>query len=314
MTILGVDLSSNQGSFNFQTAWNQGVRACYIKLGGDNIARYESGVYAARVDAAHAVGMKVGSYWLTGKHDAGAAADFFAAHLHSFGAPDFVVLDNEALDSGNIYNDHEAATWVNEVHAHIGGDPRRILHYANTSLMNSHAWPELLATGCSFLIANYNGTPFGGSFAPHTIPLNRIVGHQYADNGNIGGWSPVDLNAFTDTAFNYNQEDSLSAAEVAEIKAYINSQTQYLAEIVRRESRMRLYQNTATKQFMVASIQSGRYEILGGQSELDSLVANGYLEIAVGDSKKPQQVDQTRWNNIIAKCPVNIKAKPGATS
>ncbi|WP_223690118.1 M23 family metallopeptidase [Leifsonia poae] len=108
-----------------------------------------------------------------------------------------------------------------------------------------------------------------------------------------------------------NKEDELSAAEVAEIKAHVTAETNRLAEYVRRESRMRLYKNSATGQFMAASILSGRYEILSGQSEVDSLVKNGYLEIANGDAATPQIVDDLRWRNIIAKCPVNIKAIAG---
>jgi GH25 family lysozyme M1 (1,4-beta-N-acetylmuramidase) len=196
--ILGVDLSSNNAVFSFPQAQSQGCRTAYVKLGGDNIPTYLSSSYAPRVDAAHAVGWPVGSYWITGGHNPDAAAAFFTAHLEAFGAPDYVVLDNESLDSGNVYNDAEAAEWVRQVHAHVGGNPARILHYGSKSFMESHAWPQLLATGCSFLIADYNGTPLQ-NHVPSTIPASRVVGHQYADNGNIGGGGPVDLNAFVDS-------------------------------------------------------------------------------------------------------------------
>lgn len=105
-----------------------------------------------------------------------------------------------------------------------------------------------------------------------------------------------------------NGDDELSAAEVADIKAHITAETNRLADYVRRESRLRLYKNSVTGKFMAASILTGRYEILSGQSEVDSLVQNGYLEIGNGDAVNPQIVDETRWANIIAKCPVNIKA------
>lgn len=194
--ILGVDLSSNNPNFNFALAQTQGVRTAYIKLGGDNIPEYYSPSYAPRVDAAHGLGWPVGSYWITGGHNPDGAAAFFDAHLRNFGAPDYVVLDNETLDSGNTYTDAEAAEWVRVVHGFIGGDPSRILHYGSKSFMASHAWPLLLTTGCSFIIADYNGTPLV-NHVPATIPASRVVGHQYADNGNFGGAS-VDANAFTD--------------------------------------------------------------------------------------------------------------------
>lgn len=194
--ILGVDLSSNNPVFNFPLANTEGCRTGYIKLGGDNIPRYASGSYAGRVDAAHAVGWAVGSYWITGGHDPVGSANFFCDHLHDFRPGDYVVLDNETLDSGNTYTDAEAATWVRAVLARIGGSPSRILHYGSKSFVASHGWPQLLATSCSFLIADYNGTPLQGHI-PANIPASRVVGHQYADNANFGG-ALVDGNAFVD--------------------------------------------------------------------------------------------------------------------
>lgn len=214
--ILGVDLSSNNAVFNFPLAQSQGCRTAYVKLGGDNIPTYASGSYAPRVAAAKAVGWPVGSYWITGGHNPDAAAAFFTAHLAAFGPADYVVLDNEALDSGNVYNDAEAAEWVRQVHAHIGGNPARILHYGSKSFMESHQWPQLLATGCSFLIADYNGTPLQ-NHVPSTIPPSRVVGHQYADNGSIGGGGPVDLNAFTDSFFAIVNSAALSATPIKEV-------------------------------------------------------------------------------------------------
>lgn len=199
--ILGVDLSSNNPVFDFALAHSQGCRTAYVKLGGDNIARYASSSYAGRVDSAHAVGWPAGSYWITGGHDPESAAAFYCDHLRDFRGADYGVLDNEKLDDGNTYNDAEAAAWMRYTHRRVGGNPARLVHYGNKSLMESHEWPELLATGCSFLIADYNGTPLRGHL-PSTIPANRVVGHQYADNGTLGGASAVDLNAFTDAFFN----------------------------------------------------------------------------------------------------------------
>jgi hypothetical protein len=44
-----------------------------------------------------------------------------------------------------------------------------------------------------------------------------VVGHQYADNGNIGGGGPVDLNAFTDSFFATISAASLSATPIQEV-------------------------------------------------------------------------------------------------
>lgn len=305
MTITGPDVSTYQSGINYALAAQQGHAVTYIKLGGDNIPRYVSGSYAGLVDKARAAGLRVGHYWVTGGHDPEVAAAFFLANLHNAQPGDFFVLDNEPLDDGNAYDDDEAARWVRTVQGGVSGAPNRLFHYSSQSQTNSHGWPETLATGCSFIIANYNDSPF--RLTVTTIPAERIMGHQYTSSGSAGGLSPIDMNAFKDNAFDY-QGDEMSQADVDAINAHTTAEINRLAEYVRRESRLRLYKNTATGQFMAASIETGRYEILSGQSEVDSLVSNGYLEIAAGDAASPQAVDQTRWDNIIAKCPVDIKA------
>jgi hypothetical protein len=247
---LVVDLSSNNPVFSFPLANSQGCRSGYIKLGGDNIARYVSGSYAARVDAAHAAGWPVGSYWLTGRHDPDQAALFFDQHLRNFGGPDYIVLDNETLDDGNTYTDAEAAEWVRAVHTHVNVAPERVVHYGSKSFMESHSWPQLLATGCSFIIADYNGTPFV-NHVPSTIPADRIIGHQYADNGSIGGAHPVDLNAFTEAFIAAVTPAGGGASPITpkngndvfdnEAQTFLTNLADDIKSALRREARGRLY-------------------------------------------------------------------------
>jgi hypothetical protein len=209
--LTGPDVSSSQGSFNFATAFQQGHRACYIKLGGDNIPEYVSGSYAQRVDAARGSNFIVGHYWITGGHSPASAAAFYVRNLRGVTGKDFFVLDNERLDSGNPYNDAETALWVKTVASLLGVSTSRIFVYGSKYFFQGQSWTETLATGARFIIANYTGTPFSGGFAPNNIPADRIVGHQYTDSANVGGWSPVDMNAFTDNAFTYSGTSSTTA-------------------------------------------------------------------------------------------------------
>lgn len=206
MTINGIDVSSSQATFDFALAYAQGYRTAYIKLGGQNLqgnAPYVSSVYAARVDAAHAAGLIVGSYWVPGLHDPAGAANFVLANLHNFLPGDYVVLDNETLNFGNAYADTEAALFGKTIHNSIGGAWRRVKHYESESPLAAGAWPNLLATGCGFIVAWYGHSPLAFTNIG-SIPADRIDGHQYADNGNVGGASPVDLNAFKDNAFDFS--------------------------------------------------------------------------------------------------------------
>jgi len=203
VTILGVDLSSNNPVFDWALARQQGVRAAYIKLGGDNlIPRYVSGSYAGRVDQARAHGMIVGHYWVTGRHDPEAAAAFFVRNLRNVQAGDFFVLDNEHLDDGNTYTDDEAARWIRTVQGLVGGDPRRVFHYASGSpLRQKGAWPRTIATGAQALVAWYDQQPFGFPRPLGDWPERQIGGHQYSSSVNLGNGGRIDANVFKDNAF-----------------------------------------------------------------------------------------------------------------
>jgi hypothetical protein len=200
--LTGPDVSSNQSSFDFNLAYAQGHRACYIKLGGENIPEYESASYPARFAAAVAAGFIVGSYWITGGHDPVQAAGYYCDRLARNSLGDFHVLDNETLDNGNTYNDAEAAAFIRTEQARLGGDPRRFFMYASESTLAAGSWAETRATGCQALVAWYGQPPlaFGGIGA---WPAAQIGGHQYADNANVGGWPNTDLNAWKDDALTF---------------------------------------------------------------------------------------------------------------
>lgn len=203
MTILGVDLSSNNSVFDFALGYQQGVRACYVKLGGDNIPRYVSGSYQARVDASRAHGMITGHYWVTGGHDPEAAAQFFVRNLRNVQPGDFFVLDNEKLDDGNMYSDDEAARWIRTVQALVGGSPRRVFMYASGSPMKSSSWAAVRATGAQALVAWYDIGQWGFPQPLGSWPAEQIGGHQYTSGANLGNGGRIDANVFKDNAFTF---------------------------------------------------------------------------------------------------------------
>lgn len=135
-------------------------------------------------------------------------------------------------------------------------------------------------------------TRYGASYAtacPGGIDLDRVVNDANA----ILNGTP-------------QQEDEMSAEDVEAIKS-----------VVRRESRARLYQNTATGLYMIAKIETGYCRVLSGdkaaqESELSSLKQNGYLEIASEEVAQP--VAPTQWDNVIAKCLAARKAITAATA
>ena len=221
MTILGVDLSSNNPVFDFALAFQQGVRVCYVKLGGDNIPRYVSGSYAGRVDLARAHGMITGHYWVTGGHDPEVAARFYVRNLRNPEAGDFFVLDNEVLDDGNMYSDDEAARWIRTVQALVGGDPRRVFMYASGSPMKGSSWAAVRATGAQALVAWYDIDQWGfpqplGSWAPE-----QIGGHQFTSSANLGNGGRVDANVFKEQALSFNAAligDEIDMATIDELK------------------------------------------------------------------------------------------------
>lgn len=106
------------------------------------------------------------------------------------------------------------------------------------------------------------------------------------------------------------------AGTVASVRSAVDSvdgDLGRLAGYVRREARARLFQNTITKQFMIADVDGVYYETLkGGQAEVDVLKKNGSLLIASEEVAQP--VDQQTWDSVIAKIEATRAAVRGTAS
>lgn len=198
----GIDTGTSQRNLNFPLARSQGQESCYVKLGGDNVGRYVAPNYVNQVDSARNAGMRVGHYWVVdGGSDVNSAADYFVDHLRGWTLSDFIVLDNEPLDGASMMSDAQASAWIRRVASRLGIGTNRIFQYLGLSQARSNQWPQSLATGCNFIIAAYGYTPF--AFFSPTIPMARILGHQYSSSGNIGGVT-IDLNDWKPNAFAFS--------------------------------------------------------------------------------------------------------------
>jgi hypothetical protein len=199
MTISAFDVDSyNKPGFDFGTAYAQGYRAGYIKLGGDNLSpRYCGSGFQNQFNSFVAAGFEHrGSYWVTGGPDPVASANFYLAHRDP--RTTFDVLDNETLDDGRVWSDAEACAFFDVL---IAAGLKDLWQYGSRdSLWNTHGWPGLEARGIKAIVAIYNDAPFSNVY-PRTYPQALVKGHQFTSSASIGGLGAIDANAFTDDAF-----------------------------------------------------------------------------------------------------------------
>lgn len=203
MTISGFDVDALNKPISFDRAFSQGFRACYIKMGGNNLsgnAPYlmtSNGGYQGQVNQAFSAGFGiVGSYWMVGGHSPAASADFYAAHRDPRTV--FDVIDNESIDAGNVWSDAECAAFIDRL-ASKDLPNFNPWNYANKSDWNAHSWPELQRRGVKGLVAYYNNSPLQNIGVNY--PSSLIFGHQYTSSATIGGINSVDADIFTDNAF-----------------------------------------------------------------------------------------------------------------
>lgn len=205
MTTFGIDLASPQAGLDFAAATRAGVRAAYVKLGGDNVSRYVAPHYAAEVDKARAQGWIVGHYWVPGPVDPIGAADYFVDHLRNVDRRrDFFVLDDETLDQGRLYEPADAAHFLARVQQRLGVQAKQLFLYVGSYDLRARVWREAEGLGAQLIIASYGANTGIRDHEPNTGGAFGGIwgGHQYTSNGKIGG-TALDLDLFADWAFNY---------------------------------------------------------------------------------------------------------------
>jgi hypothetical protein len=218
VTIAAYDVDSLNKPVNFATAFGQGNRACYIKLGGNNLSGNDpylmtsNGGYSGQMNAAVAAGFQYrGSYWMSGGHDPVNAARFYLAHRDPHTT--FDVLDNERIDAGNLWSDAEADAFFTVLAA--AGCSDLWMYGSRLSTFATQAWPRLIARGVKAIVADYGNSPLSPAIVPSTYPSSLVKGHQYSSSETIGGISRVDADLFTDDAFSAQSTTSVREAKVA---------------------------------------------------------------------------------------------------
>jgi hypothetical protein len=199
MTIAGFDVDSyNKAGFSFTQAFAQGYRVALIKFGGMNMSGnrpYRMNGYSAFVQAAWDAGFRIiGDYMVTGGHDPAGAARYWSANRDS--RIGFHELDNEVLDSGNIYSDTEACTYFDT----IGTGMDRWMYGSRDALWNAGSWPGLTARKIKAHVAIYNNAPMQ-NIVPRTYPAELVLAHQFTSSAQIGGLGAIDANVWADSAF-----------------------------------------------------------------------------------------------------------------
>lgn len=207
----GVDVDSiNKPGFPFAAAVKAGYKNNYIKMGGGNLrgnAPYlmtSNGGYHGYVEQNRSAGAaRTGHYWLTGGHDAEAHARFFLNNL-DWRDGDFVVIDNEKLNAGNVWTDGEVYAFYQTLFADSsrGASIRKncFLYGSQIGLFGSLQFPSAWRDGLKAIIALYNGQQ-NLPTAP-SVPQANIKGHQFTSGGQVPGYARVvDMNVFADDAF-----------------------------------------------------------------------------------------------------------------
>lgn len=148
----GVDVSYAQGNYRPGTEDFVIVNASRANIGLAVGSKYRNQVANAR-----AAGKHVGHYFFNGNVDPVRCANYFVDNL-AYVKGDSLWLDVEAEGSTNTpaWSPAQALAFVNQVKARTGVTPGV---YLNQSLMNSHDWSAVVATGAPLWIAYYNPRP-----------------------------------------------------------------------------------------------------------------------------------------------------------
>ncbi|MEC5185313.1 hypothetical protein RCH12_002789 [Cryobacterium sp. MP_3.1] len=189
----GIDVSSGQAGINYNQARNEGVEFVIVKASGNNIGLYEANSYHAHVDAARAAGLRIGHYFVVGRGNPTAQANYFVDHLYKFdGQHDVLAFDNEPLDSNATFFGQAAAyEFLAQVQRRTGISWNRLWLYAPASLTRSHTpWSRITDAGVRIWWAAYGGQPTGRT-PDHEPALNRSVSrwdvHQFTSSARIAG-------------------------------------------------------------------------------------------------------------------------------
>ena len=192
---LGIDVARYQSGIDYAQARAEGVEFVIVKASGFNTGTlYVAGGYVNHINAARSAGIPgIGHYYVPGRGDPVAQADYFVDNLHGFdSAHDLLALDNEPLDSNRVYwQQGQALAFLAQVQTRTGIPWNRLVLYCPASLTRSQGpWESITNAGIRIWWAAYGQGPTGHT-PDHTPALRGKIArwdiHQYSSSVRIAG-------------------------------------------------------------------------------------------------------------------------------
>lgn len=244
MTLNVIDVSRYQAGIDFAAMKRAGCQAVIVGTtygtAGINPAAF------AQLDAAKTAGLLRGAYHIRAQQNTTALeeANYFLDHIRGYlDGSTLLVLDWEECDTSD---DAWALAWLNEVFRQTGIRP---WFYVNLADLLKYRYPNIAAAGYAVWLASYPYNTIDGfqgvNWTPQPIPPGHtLAAWQYVGTGgSLAGYQGLDLSVAYMTASGWLAyakpiltadtatvtpilEDSLSATEVADIKAAIEADGQ----------------------------------------------------------------------------------------
>jgi GH25 family lysozyme M1 (1,4-beta-N-acetylmuramidase) len=218
--INGIDVSHWQGSINWTSVRNDGVKFAFVKV-ADGVGDYDE-TYPTNLGGAIAAGIPVGPYHyaypytnnVNAEVDARNEANYFASLIHPYYQNSGVllrpVLDIEAKANvgttaqEKVYLSQWVRTFQTTIHDRLGVYP---LIYTYSSFASTYFESDL--SQYDLWIANYNYTPPTTPPASQYLPWSDWDFWQHSSTGSIAGISGnVDLDVFDGTLLELAQQFS----------------------------------------------------------------------------------------------------------
>lgn len=241
MTLNVIDVSRYQAGINMPAMKAAGCNAVIVGAtygtAGINPAAF------AQLDGTKAAGMLRGVYHIRARQNTTAIqeANYFLNHIRGYlDGSTLPVLDWEECDTSD---EAWALAWLNEVYRQTGIRP---WFYVNLSDILKYKYPRIAAAGYAVWLAYYPYNTVDGfqgvGWTPQPIPAGHtLAAWQYVGTGgSLAGYQGLDLSVAYLTAKGWNayarpqlttdastvtpiKETTLSAAEVTQIKTYIDA-------------------------------------------------------------------------------------------
>lgn len=191
----GIDVSGGQVGMDYKQAKDEGVDFVIVKAAGYNTGElYVANGYHENIDAVIKAGIAgKGHYFVVGRGNPIAEADFLVSHLYKFDkAHDVIALDNEPLNANaTFWKQADALAFLTEVQKKTGISWDRLWLYAPASLTRANGpWNLITDKPIEVWWSAYGQQPTGHT-PDHTPDLQGKIArwdvHQFTDQAAVAG-------------------------------------------------------------------------------------------------------------------------------